>query len=193
LLWLGVLPRWTDAYTFETPVTPACHEKITTDALRSVRLNMHTAAPLPLTGDENALVNDVQFTPADDMRDLGGVTLLLAVRDNDLKGRSGDDLTGLAGVHGNPDNQDEHCLRNKAQDEPGGSEAAVNDCRAFIRGRILEALDGLDANGIPDPATRTVLPVHMALRGHIDASLPAYYVRMGQAIHAMESGTIARA
>ena len=120
------------------------------------------------------------------MRDLGGAALMVSVRDNDLKGRSSSDLTELAEVHGNPDNQDEHCLRSRTQDEPGGSEAAVNDCRTFIRGRVVEALDGLDAAGGPDPAIRAALPMYLALRGKIDVSLPVYYLRIGQAIHAVE-------
>ncbi len=186
LVWLVVIPSSTDAYTISTLITPGCHEMMTSEALRTVRLEFQTAAPLPLTADEQALVDDVEFTPDKDMKDLGGVTLLLSVRDNDVKGHSSDDLTQLAGVHGNPDNQDEHCLRNQAQDEPGGSEAAVSSCRVFIRGRIVEALEGLDANGVPDPAKRTALPLHLSLRGGIDASLPTYYVRIGQAIHAME-------
>ena len=186
-LWLTVLPGSTNAYTISTLFTPGCHEKITSEALRTVRLELQTAAPLPpLTRNEQALVDDLQFDPDPDMKDLGGVTLLLSVRDNDLKGRSSDDLTFLGQVHGNPDNQDEHCLRNKSQDEPGGSQAAVNDCRTFIRGRVVQALDGLDANGAPDPAIRTSLPVALALRGRIEASLPTYYVRIGQAIHALE-------
>ena len=121
------------------------------------------------------------------MKDLGGVTLLVSVRDNDLKGRSSDDLTELAEVHGNPDNQDEHCLRSRTQDEPGGSEAAVSDCRTFIRGRVAEALDGLDASGRPGPrrADRAArAPV--APRGTSTRSLPTFYVRIGQAIHAVE-------
>ena len=186
LLWIAFIPGSTDAYTISSILTPGCHEDLTSEVLRTVRLDVPGAAPLPLTADEQALVDDVQFIPADDMRDLGGVTLLVSVRDNDLKGRSSDDLTELAEVHGNPDNQDEHCLRNRTQDEPGGSEAAVNDCRRFIRGRVAEALEGLDANGIPDPAVRTALPLHLSLRGDIDALLPTFYVRMGQAIHGVE-------
>ena len=186
LLWVMVAPGPTDAYTISSVLTPGCHEDLTSEALRTVRLDVPGAAPIPLTRDEQALVDDVQFTAAADMKDLGAATLLVSVRDNDLKGRSSDDLTELAEVHGNPDNQDEHCLRSRTQDEPGGSEAAVNDCRAFIRGRISEALEGLDASGVPDPAVRTALPVHLSLRGNIDAVLPTFYVRMGQAIHGVE-------
>src|SRR5512143_1738320 len=186
-LWLTVIPGSTSAYSISTLFTPGCHERITSEALRAVRLDLPTAAPLPpLTRDEQALVDDLQFNPDPDMKDLGGVTLLLSVRDNDLKGRSSDDLTFLGQVHGNPDNQDEHCLRNKSQDEPGGTQAALNDCLTFIRGRVAQALDGLDLNGVPDPAIRTSLPVNLAIRGRINASLPTYYVRIGQAIHAVE-------
>ncbi|MDD5224135.1 MAG: hypothetical protein PHE84_09100 [bacterium] len=185
LMLLGFIPGAANAYTIKTLLSAGCHEKIASETLRTVRLELQTAAPLPLTANERALVDDLEFTPDQDMKDLGGVTLLVGVRDNDLKGRASDDLTQLVLVHGNPDNQDEHCLRNKAEDEPGGSEAAVNDCRKFIRGRVVEALAGLDPNGVPDPAKRTSLPLHLSLRGDIDASLPTYYVRIGQAIHAM--------
>ena len=186
LLGLVLIPGSTAAYTISSVLTPGCHEDMTSEVLRTVRLDVPGAAPLSLTRDEQALVDDIQFTAAADMKDLGGVTLLVSVRDNDLKGRSSDDLTELAEVHGNPDNQDEHCLRNRSQDEPGGSEAAVNDCRKFIRGRVAEALEGLDASGIPEPVVRTALPLHLSLRGDVDALLPTFYVRMGQAIHAVE-------
>jgi hypothetical protein len=185
-LWFAVVPQPTSAYTISSVMTPGCHEDMTSEALRSVRPGVPAAAPIAPTHDEQALIADLQFNVADDMRDLGAVTLLLSVRDNDLKGRSSDDLTQLAEVHGNPDNQDEHCLRSQGQDEPGGSAAAVTACREFIRGRVAEALDGLDAGGLPDPVLRTALPVHLALRGTIDALLPTYYVRIGQAIHALE-------
>jgi uncharacterized protein (TIGR03382 family) len=186
LLWLVVIPGSTDAYTISTLISPGCHEDMTAQALRTVRLDVPAAGPLPVTRNDQALVDDVQFTLAPDMRDLGGVALMVSVRDNDLKGRSSNDLTELAEVHGNPDNQDEHCLRSRTQDEPGGSQAAVDDCRTFIRGRVAEALEGLDANGFPDPGKRADLAVHLALRGNIDVSLPIYYLRIGQAIHGVE-------
>lgn len=186
LSWIGIAPRLADAYTISSVLTPGCHEDITTEVLRRVRADVPAAAALPTTRDEQALVDDMQFVAAADMKDLGAATLLLSVRDNDLKGRSSDDLTQLAQVHGNPDNQDEHCLRSAGQDEPDGSRAAVESCRTFIRGRFVEALAGLDPDGLPDTGVRTDLPVHLALRGNVDASLPTFYVRIGQAIHALE-------
>ena len=120
------------------------------------------------------------------MTDLGGATLLVGVRDNDLKGRDSNDLSQLALVHGDPSTQREHCLRNSHEGEPGGSETALLDCRAFIRERVGQALDGLDATGTPDLANRTSLPLYLSLRHDVDALLPTYYVRIGQAIHAVE-------
>src|SRR5439155_16194127 len=163
-----------------------CHEKITTEALRTTRLQLEMAATPRATDDERALIDDLQFAPDQDMRDLAGATLLIGVRDNDLKGESQDDLTILSAIHGNPDNQREHCLRGPGQKEPGGSAAAIADCRAFIRGRMLEALDGLDGAGKPDLARRIPLGLHLSLRGRVDALLPAYYVRTGQALHALQ-------
>ena len=186
LLGVIAIPGSTSAYTVSSLITPGCHERIAAQALRAVRLDLATAAPLPRTSDEQALIDDLQFTPDKDMIDLGGATLLIGTRDNDLKGRSSDDLTYLGAVHGDPNNQDEHCLRSAGQDEPGGSAAAVAACRAFIRGRVSEALDGLDANGAPDLAVRTSLPLYLALRGRVNALLPTYYVRIGQAIHALD-------
>src|SRR4051812_5011587 len=183
---LVVPPRPAHAFTIASPIATGCHEKITTEALRAVRLELPTAAPRPADSNERALIEDVEFTPASDMTDLGGATLLLGVRDNDLKGRHATDLSALALIHGNPSAQREHCLRSSHDLEPGGSETAVLDCRAFIRERIAQALDGLDATGAPDPGNRTSLSVFLALRHRVDASLPTYYVRLGQALHTVE-------
>jgi hypothetical protein len=179
-------PRLAHGYTISSAVTAGCHEQITTDALRAVRLELASAAPLPADQNERALITDLEFLPASDMADLGGATLLVGVRDNDLKGRDSNDLSQLALVHGDPGAQREHCLRNAHEEEPGGSEAAVLDCRAFIVERIGQAIDGLDATSTPDLGKRTSLPVYLSMRHRVDASLPTYYVRIGQAIHAIE-------
>ena len=184
---LALVPTTARAYTIANAFAFGCHEDITSRALRAVRLELPiTAAPLDATDDEKALIDDLQFTPDGDMEDLGAVSLLIGVRDNDLKGRGSSDLSQLAEVHGNPEGQREHCLRGPDQKEPGGTQAALADCTAFIRERVKQAVEALDANGKPDLANRTSLTVHLSIRGQIDASLPTYYVRMGQAIHAVE-------
>ncbi len=184
--WLTAEPKLAHAYTISSAITAGCHEKITTEALRAVRLELTSAAPLPADRNERALIDDLEFTPASDMTDLGGATLLVGVRDNDLKGRDSMALSQLAMVHGDPNAQEEHCLRRSHEEEPGGTATAVVDCRAFIVERIGQALAGLDATGTPDLANRTSLPLYLSLRHGVNASLPTYYVRIGQAIHAIE-------
>jgi hypothetical protein len=188
-----VRPKSADAYTISTIVTAGCHESITTEAFLAVRHDLDpaiaaAAAPLlPADRNDQALIDDLEFTPADGMTDLGGATLLVGVRDNDLKGRDSMDLSQLPLVHGDPGAQREHCLRDANEPEPDGSAKAVLDCRAFIYERVAQALDGLNLETrMPDPTIRTSLPLYLALRHHVDALLPTYYVRIGQAIHAVE-------
>jgi hypothetical protein len=183
---VAAVPRGARAYTIASAISSGCHEQITGDALRAVRQELATAAPLAADRNEQALIDDVEFPLPADLNDLGAASLLIGVRDNDLKGRQSNDVTELALVHGDPQLQREHCLRSSDDDEPDGSARAIADCRAFILERIGEALAGLDGSGAPDPANRTVLPVSLALRHRVDASLPTYYVRIGQAIHAVE-------
>src|SRR6266496_1463641 len=178
--------RGARAYTIASAVSSGCHERITGDALRAVRQELAAAAPLAADRNEQALIDDVEFPVPADLSDLGAATLLIGVRDNDLKGRQSNDVSALALVHGDPQLQREHCLRSSDDDEPDGSARAIESCRAFILERIADALAGLDASGNPEPANRTTLPVYLALRHRVDASLPTYYVRIGQAIHALE-------
>src|SRR4051812_9683588 len=94
--------RGARAYTIASAVSSGCHEKITGDALRAVRQDLATAGPLAADRNEQALIDDVEFPVPADLNDLGAVTLLIGVRDNDLKGRQSNDLTELALVHGDP-------------------------------------------------------------------------------------------
>ena len=73
---------------------------MTAAALRIVRAELPTAPPLPATRDERALIDDLDFSAPADMKDLGGASLLLGVRDYDLEGQDGNDLSRLALVHG---------------------------------------------------------------------------------------------
>jgi hypothetical protein len=52
--------------------------------------------------------------------------------------------------------------------------------------RVAQAIAGLDADG--RPAGRTKLAIHLAIRGDVEPPLPTFYVRMGQALHALEDG-----
>jgi len=82
--WLIARPKSADAYTISTIVTAGCHEKVTTEAFLAVRNDTDpanaaiaaAAAPLLATDrNDQALIDDLEFTPADGMTDLGGATL----------------------------------------------------------------------------------------------------------------------
>lgn len=186
---VAAAPTEASAYPTSSFVSKACHETITEDALRHARLERPEARPLTSDDrDDRALVDDIPFELDNDMMDLGAVTLVLGVRDNDLKGRGPNEVDSLAQIHGNPAGQREHCLRAPTHDEPGGSQDALKECRAFIREMVSDALDGLDASGRPTLSSRVPLVVTLSVRGQIEAPVPRYYLRMGQALHAVQDG-----
>ena len=129
----ALLPATAAAYSYGTVGSDPCHEDIAAAALRQIRIELPTVVPIPATGDEKAIVDDLPFDVASDMEDAAGATLLAAVRDNDLKGRSPLDIEQLAAIHGDPNLQAEHCLRNPEHDEPDGTPRALEDCRQFIK------------------------------------------------------------
>lgn len=166
-----------------------CHERITAEALRRVRGMVQTAPVIAPTRDEQAIIDNVQFSPPADFRhDLAGMALLLGVRDNDVKGENPLDSMQLVEVHGDPATQEEHCIRALVDDDAPGNVSALASCRAFIHERAMEALDGLDANGVVDPNVRMELAVYLSFAKHHDADLPLFWVKMGQAVHALEDG-----
>jgi MYXO-CTERM domain-containing protein len=173
------------AFTYETPASSGCHERITSDALRAVRA-AGRAPSLPLTREEQAFADDVPFKVPSGLEDLGGITLLVGVRDNDLRGRGPTDMETVAQLHGDDAVQHEHCLRRAGQDGAVGSLAALAMCRAFIRDKVIAAIDALDSKGNPNPAARANITVTLAIRGQVTISLPAFYVRMGEALHTMQ-------
>jgi len=176
------------AYSYESTVSAGCHERVTMATLRIVRGQLATAPAIDPDRNDLALVNDLPFDLDPDMKDLAAATLVVGVRDNDLKGRGPNEVDALAQIHGDPNRQQEHCLRATDDDEPGGNARALSACRDFIRQKLVESLDGLDGKGVPDPNNRTDLDVSLSLRGKVTASLPLFWVRMGQALHTTQDG-----
>ncbi len=166
-----------------------CHEQITAQALRNVRTQLTTAPYQTTTRNEAALFADVQFgPPADLLHDLGAMTLLLGVRDNDLKGVNPTDSLSLVAVHGNPNNQDEHCLRSTGDDGELGEQSALAACRKYIVDTATAALAGLDGAGRVDMTITLKLDVWVSIRGYVSPALPLFFVKIGRAMHALEDG-----
>jgi hypothetical protein len=190
VLLLAGTPRTSHAWAIGSQLNEkGCHELITAEALRAVRARFDTAPVVAPTRDEAAMIDDVLFSPPGDfVHDLAGMTLLLGVRDNDLKGIDPLSSLDLIQVHGNPSTQDEHCIRSASDDDAPGNPAALSACRAFIHAAAAEALDGLSADGSVDATHRIPLELYLAIRGHIEPALPLFYVKIGAAVHALEDG-----
>jgi MYXO-CTERM domain-containing protein len=142
-----------------------------------------------MTRNEAALFNDVQFHVPSDLGDDGAaMTLLVAVRDNDVKGRSVLDSLNIVAINGDPTTQHEHCLREPNDDFDIGNQQALDRCKQYIHDTTASALDGLDATGKVDPNKRIELAVYGTFAGRVHPALPLFYVRMGQALHALQDG-----
>jgi hypothetical protein len=184
---VALLPAPAFGYTIQSAATTGCHEEITADAWRTALAMLPDGfAHLPSRGDDEALMADVPFDVPASMNDIGGVTLLLGVRDNDLKEHGPNGLTDLAVTASDPESQADHCLRAPDQDEPSGSRQAVESCRRFIRRALIGALDGLDAEGRPDTTKRDELRVSLAIRDRIDVPVPRFFLRAGRGLHALQ-------
>lgn len=187
LLVLGASAGTARAYTIQSEATKGCHELVTREAWEATERELpETTAPLRSSGDDEALMNDLDFDLPKSHRNIGFVTLILGVRDNDVKQHGPNDLKNLSPVASDPKLQPEHCLRAPDQDEPNGSRDAVTACRDYIRGQLVAALDGLDAQGRPDPAVREKLSVSLAIRSTIDVSVPSFFLHAGRGLHALE-------
>lgn len=187
LIW-PLLPAVAHAFTIEAGVIPGCHEKLALEGFRVARsaLPDDATAPLPSRGDDDALMADLPFSIPKSLRNMGPVTLLLGVRDNDVKEHGPLDLKDLTPEASQAGKQAEHCLREKEQDGTEGSRQAVEACREFIRHTLLGALEGLDADGHVDPRKRETLKVSLAIRDEVEVDVPLFYLRAGRGLHALQ-------
>lgn len=179
-------PHVAGAYAIESAISEPCHERITFDALHQYREEAGNEWTGSEDRDEKALIRDAPFPTFHGMDDLGAVTLALANRHVDLDGHEPDDLDQVAVVHGNPNNQAKHCLRDPQDDGEEGTSSALEACKAEILSRFEAALAGLDEEGGVDVDRRTTIEIYLEIRRTVEARLPTYYVEMGQALHTLQ-------
>lgn len=183
--WLGAVPA--RAFTIQSPATRGCHEEITVDAWRKTMVLFPAAtAALHANRDDTALINDVPFDVPEDLQELGLVTLLLGIRENDIADLAATSLSTLAVVNSDPKAQRQHCLRTPSENEPDGTRQALADCQSFIREELGRAIDALGADGKPDPSVRDELEVTLAIRGRTKVKVPAFQLRAAHALHALQ-------
>ena len=175
------------AYTIQSLITKGCHERITTTALLSARLMFPTTAkPITLEGDDKVASEDTPFTMNDERREANALHLLFSVRDPDLGGRTGLAINELAFIHGDPNSQEEHCLRAPTDDDPNGSAELVARCQKYLRTEFAQAISGLDASGAPDMTRRETMEVALGIRGQVDLRIPVFHRHMGRVLHGVQ-------
>jgi MYXO-CTERM domain-containing protein len=186
-----IAPRTASAFQIETSTTSACHEGITLDALERAGWPDGRDAP-PLDETAERIADDVPFDLPEGARDLWTIALLIGIRHNDVGANDPFDLPALSVMHGDPDRQPEHCLRQPEQDGEEGDRLALDACRAFLVAQLELALGGgeggetnPDESEIDMDATVRV-KTHLLFRGEVELDLPAYPFHLGRALHALQ-------
>ncbi len=178
--------RLAHAFSIQVLGEGGCHEPITFDALRILRETYPEAAAVAPAGDDEALIRDAPFEIPDDMRDIGAVSFVMGVRENDLRGVTPFDLSRMAAIHGQDKHMPEHCIRKSVDDEPDGTEAAMANCRTFLLEKVAAAIDGLGSTGAPAHDHREAASIYLDYQGLTEVSLPVFWFNLGQAAHALE-------
>jgi MYXO-CTERM domain-containing protein len=177
-------PGVAHAFQVETATTSGCHESITLEALDRVGWPGELEPP-PLDDTGRRIADDVPFNLPDDRRDLWTIALLIGVRYNDVADHDPFDLPALSQMHGAPDRQPEHCLRQADDDGEAGDQRALDACRDFVLDQVAQALAAGDGDDV-DLDARGVVKTHLLFRGKVELDLPAYPFHVGRALHALQ-------
>ena len=160
---------------------------MTVEAWRRTRAALpERALAIKPTGDDPALIRDLPFDVPEDLQEVGVVTLLLGVRQNDIADLAPTSLSDLAQVNSDPHAQRQHCLRSPSQNEPSGTQQALADCQGYIRQELSAAVAALGKDGLPDAGKREEIEVSLAIRGKVKVKVPAFQLHAAHAIHALQ-------
>ncbi len=173
-------PASARAFTFESPLSDGCHERITQHAIEEAGWPDGRTPPLPTRAEELLLDGLPVRLDRDDPWTLAAV---IGVRHSDLAGRSATDVPALAEIHGDPGRQRDHCLRAPQDDGPEGDAAALAACRDFVLEQIAVAL-GEDDDVRLEAAQ--VVDVALAFEGRVPVAVSRYAFHLGRALHAVQ-------
>lgn len=189
-LCLAVLlaPSSAQAFTLHTTVTNACHEPITLEALA------RTSPPAPAVDvpDDTPFFRMAEHfgralevgPPASDLDALHRTSLVLGVRDPDLRGNGPSDLIHLRWVHLPDLTQDDHFLRRGEHDGAAGVTAAAEEGRE----RLLALIEASAAAYAADPdATRLVrVRAWVQYYRHVEIAVWEPMYLLAQALHLVQ-------
>ncbi len=180
---LALVPARALAFTFESPFSDGCHERITRAALARVGWPAGAHPPDLSSNDSLRIAHDLPFELPADAQNPWSLALLLGARDNDLRGYAADDFQELAEVHATPEDQREHCLRAPSDDGPDGDRTALLACRTFI---VEELTAAIGAAADIDLAATGAQTVTLPFTGRRAVTLQRYGWHLGRALHALQ-------
>jgi hypothetical protein len=178
-------PSAASAWQVADPIHHDCHERISAAALAQVG---YVQQPPPLSGDDAALRDGVQFDAGPYPADIYALSLIIGARWPDSQGEPSFDFYKLSNVHNAPGDQGAHCLREESDvgAEPGDTRALAA-CRAAITTLYWQALATLDAaTGAVDPDARTLQPEYLPFLGKTQIPVSGFYFFAGRAVHAIQ-------
>ena len=73
---IAFLPASAHAYRYGTAASDPCHEDLAAAALRQTRIELANVLPLPLSSEDKAFADDLQFDLPPDMYDTAGATAI---------------------------------------------------------------------------------------------------------------------
>jgi len=176
------------AYTLHTAVTNACHEPITLEALDrttppDLTVDVPDDTPWYRLAEHLGRTLDVP-PPASDVEALRRTSIVLGVRDPDLRGNGPADLTDLRHVHLPDDTQADHFLRRSEHDGPAGISAAAEDGRDRLRALIEASAEAYAADPDATRLVRVRVWIQYYRTVEIEVWEPLYL--LGQALHVVQ-------
>ncbi len=179
------------AFTILTPVSEACHEDITLEALEAVPELMAAlvarATELGVPGDERtqAFIKSLSNT-----YDLEGdpatryvlASLIAGARNPDTKGFALVSFNETRHTHIEGDAQAAHTLRRAGHNGVEGQRAAIEEARGEIEGRLAKARAEWKEESEANPRTRWTFPFY----GEQDVRVFGPAFRVGELAHTMQ-------
>jgi len=174
----------TDSHAFQiaTSVTTGCHEEITLNAAAVAGWPSNHSPP-EFSDTDRRVFNDLPFQTSVTIDNPWSLSLVIGVRNNDIRDHSPINIPELVHIHNDPEDQPAHCLRRPEDDGPAGDPSAIQACIAFIVEELELALGTTDEINMEQ---KEEVRVALAFRGTVSIKLQKYAFHLGRALHALQ-------
>ncbi len=143
----------------------------------------------PSTRQDRGVMNELPFSgERTEHMSYSSVITALANRNVDLRGHSPNDISTIALIHANANEQILHCIRLPQDDGVEGTVSALERCKKSIRDNVHRAAEGLSQKGRVDLTRREKVHVWLEFSHRIEIDVPTFYLHLGRALHTLQDG-----